>query len=369
MKRSLFSVVLAVVCIAAGYWLGHRGAGGHEEAEPEAEGEKVKPVAMVETVPLEKLSISETDTAYGTVVAQPGEVQSVSVEYESRVVRLLIASGQQVEKDQALIEIEPSPDAKLQFNEATAENESSQQELAQVERSFAMKLAVNSDLQTAKRAAQSAQTKLKSLQSRGLAGRQKLKAEVSGVAGKISVQAGQIVAAGSSLLEIVPAKQIEVRLGVEAEDVGRLEVGQGVKLSAVHKSSTGSIDGKIRLITRQVNATTRLIDIFVALPPESDLMLESYVRGEITIAAKEALVVPRAAVLPNEDKHVLFTVKDGHAVKHEVETGLENSTHVEVIGEGLEAGEQVVTTGNYELEDGMEVQTPRASAETQAPEK
>lgn len=359
MKRFFFSVILAVVCLTGGYWLGHRG-GGHEEAE--AEGEKVKPVAIVETVPLEKSSISEMDTAYGTVVAQPGEVQSVSVEYESRVVRLLIASGQQVEKDQPLIEIEPSPDAKLQLNEATAENESAQQELAQVEQRFAMKLAVNSDLQTAKRAAQSAQTKLKSLQSRGLAGRQKLKAEVSGVAGKINVQAGQIVPAGGPLLEIVPSKQIEVRLGVEAEDVGRLEVGQSVKLSAVHNASTASIEGKIRLITRQVNATTRLIDIFVALPAESDLILESYVQGEITIAAKETLVVPRAAVLPDEDKHVLFTVKEGHAVKHEVQIGLENSTHVEVIGEGLQAGEQVVTTGNYELEDGMEVQTPHASA-------
>src|SRR5438128_1986983 len=145
MKRFLFSTILAVACLGAGFWLGHRGGGAHEEAEAEAEGEKVKRVAIVETVSLEKSSISETETAYGTVVAQPGEVQSVSVEYESRVVRLLIASGQQVEKDQPLIEIEPSPDARLQLLEATAEKEASEQELAQVEQRFAMKLAVNSD--------------------------------------------------------------------------------------------------------------------------------------------------------------------------------------------------------------------------------
>lgn len=362
MKRFLFPAILAVVCAAGGYWFGHRGAGEHDVADAEPGEEASKPVAIVETVPLEKTGINETATAYGSVVAQPGELQSISVEYESRVVRLLIASGQQVEKDQPLIEIEPSPDAKLQLLEAKATREGADQELDQVQQRFALKLAVNQELQTAKRAAQSARTKLQSLESRGLAGRLQLKADLSGVAGKINVQAGQIVAAGSPLLEIVPSKKIEVRLGIKTEDASRLQVGQPVQLSAVHQSNEQNIEGKIRLITRQVNPQTRLIDIFATLPPDSDLLLDSYVRAEIIITAKDALVVPRVAVLPDEGKHALFTIKDGHAVKHEVQLGLENATHVEVTGEGLQAGEQVVTTGNYELEDGMAVQVPPAPA-------
>ena len=360
MRRFVFPSIFAIVFLAAGYWLGHRGSGGAREADDHEEsGDKIEPVAIVETIPLEKSSISETAIAFGTVVAQPGEVLSVSVEYECRVVRLLIASGEQVEKGESLIEIEPSPDAKLQLIEANAEKESAEQELAQVEQRFALKLAVNQDLQTARRAAQSARVKLQSLQSRGLAGRQQLKAELSGVAGKINVQAGQIVAAGSPLLEIVPEKHIEVRLGVESEDASRLEVGQNVQLSAVQNPRARTVEGQVRLITRQVNSSTRLIDVFVALPPDSDLLLDSYLRGEIILSAKEALVVPHAAVLPAEDKHVLFTVKDGHAVKHDVEIGIENATKVEVIGEGLEPGAPVIVMGNYEVTDGMAVQTRR----------
>ena len=362
MKRFLFSAILAVVCAAGGWWFGHRHAGGQDAADAEAGGKAARPVAIVETVPIEKTGINETATAYGTVVAQPGELQSVSVEYESRVVRLLIAPGQQVEKDQALIEIEPSPDAKLQLLEAKAAKEGADQELDQVQQRFALKLAVNQELQTAKRAAQTAQAKLQSLESRGLAGRKQLTADLAGVAGKINVQVGQIVAAGSPLLEIVPLKKIEVRLGIKAEDAGSLQVGQAVQLSAVHQASAGNIEGKIRLITRQVNPQTRLIDIFATLPPDSDLLLDSYVRAEIIIAAKDALVVPRSAVLPDDGKHTLYTIKDGHAVKHAVQLGIENDTHVEITGEGLEAGEQVVTSGNYELEDGMAVQMPHAPA-------
>jgi membrane fusion protein (multidrug efflux system) len=63
-------------------------------------------------------------------------------------------------------------------------------------------------------------------------------------------------------------------------------------------------------------------------------------------------------VLPDGGKHVLFTVKDGKAVKHEVKPGLGTDQLLEVAGGGLQAGDLVVTLGNYELEDGMAVQAP-----------
>jgi membrane fusion protein (multidrug efflux system) len=68
--------------------------------------------------------------------------------------------------------------------------------------------------------------------------------------------------------------------------------------------------------------------------------------------------VPRSAVLPADNKFVLFTVKNGKAVRHEVKVGLTSGDLVEVIADDLTVGDAVVTLGNYELDDGMAIQAP-----------
>jgi len=96
------------------------------------------------------------------------------------------------------------------------------------------------------------------------------------------------------------------------------------------------------------------------LPEGTKLLLDSYVRGEIQRTEKDALVVPRSAVLPNESReYEVFTVENSRAVKHAVKIGAENPKEVQVIAEDLHEGDPVITVGNYELEDGMAVEIPK----------
>lgn len=321
----------------------------------EKEAEKVNPTATVQTMKLEKASIAATVTAYGTVVAQPGELEGVSVQYESKVVRLLVSAGEPVKDEQPLIEIEPSPDTKLQLAQAESAAETTQLQLEQTQRRFDMKLAVNQDLQQAQQEARDAAATLTSLKARGAGERTILKADLTGLLASIDVRIGQIVPAGGPLLSLVPSKQIEILLGVEPADAGRLHEGQKVRISSVNQGGVEG-EGGIRLVTQRVNPETRLVDTFVNVPPDVPLLLDGYVRGEIPVEEKDAFVVPRDAVLPGEDGSVLFTVSDGHAVAHKVVTGLETDTSTEVIGDTLHAGDEVVTVGNYQLEDGMAVE-------------
>ena len=69
------------------------------------------------------------------------------------------------------------------------------------------------------------------------------------------------------------------------------------------------------------------------------------------------MLVPRSALLPSDQGYVLFTVKDGHAVKRTVAVDLQNGTDAAVSGEGLHAGDIAVVQGNLELDDGMAVVT------------
>ena len=239
--------------------------------------------------------------------------------------RLLVSAGEEVEKDQPLIVVEPSPETRLQLENAKTAQEASRRNLAQTEKRFQLKLALNQDLEQAKQAAADADSKLASLERRGIGDPATLKADLAGIVGSIDARIGQLIPAGGPLLAIVPQQKIEVRLGVEPEDAGHLKAGADIRIFAVNQENV-EVNGQLRLVTSRVNPDTRLIDIFVSVPPDAPLLLDGYVRGEITAAETLAFVVPRSAVLPAGDGFELFTVKDGHAVKHEVSPGIETDT-------------------------------------------
>ena len=129
-------------------------------------------------------------------------------------------------------------------------------------------------------------------------------------------------------------------------------------LSALERFKT-EIEGTVRLVTQRVNSPDRLVDVFVSVPQGTKLLLAAYVHGEIIVASRETLVVPRDAVLPDDGSHTLYVVQDHRALKKTVEIGLQTDSQVEVIDPELRDGDQVVTVGNRELADKMQVKVIR----------
>ena len=73
------------------------------------------------------------------------------------------------------------------------------------------------------------------------------------------------------------------------------------------------------------------------------------------MSSTNALVAPKSALLPDGNGYRLFTVENGHAVQHQVQTGQENDTQIEIIADDIKEQDDIVALGNYELEDGMAV--------------
>jgi RND family efflux transporter MFP subunit len=371
--KSWSAWIILVVAIAAaggmGYWLGHRSAAsGKDEAEAGAET-KVEPTATVTVAPLRRATISTDIIAYGTVVVPASEISVVSVPFESRVTKMLVAPGETVTAGQPLVEVEGSAATLLSVEEARNTQAAAERDLEAVKQRYEQKLATNADLYTAENNLRTAQGRLKSLQQGGAGGPAQLKAEAAGIVSKVDVQIGQVVPIGNPLVEVAAQNRIEVHLGVEPEDAELLKAGQAVKLQPIDDADAKPITGKVRLIGQRVDPATRLVDVLVSLPPNTAMLLESFVVGTITRTSAGAMMVPRSAALPNEEGgYELFTVKDGKAVKHVIHIGVENDQDVQVIGEDLKEGDAVVTTGNLELEDGMAVRAQEgAQPATTAP--
>jgi len=341
-------VVVLIVCAIA--WIAQRFGVGKEE-------QKTGPVAQVQVAKVQRKTVTEKVIAYGSVVAQPGKTHSVSIAFETRVRHVLVAPGQFVRENDPLVEIELSPAAQVQFQQAKNAAEAAQKELKQTQERFNLKLATNQDLSAAEKTARDAEAQLTALQRAGAGGDNRVHSDVAGVIAKVNAQDGQIVPPGNPVVEIVAENDIEVKLGVEAEDLSAAQEGAPVTIIPLNDPTAPKVEGTIRLVTRRIDPATRLVDVYVTLPAGTKLFLDGYVRGEIQRTEKNALAVPRSAVLPNESREFeIFTVANNHAIRHTVKIGAENPNEIQVIANDLHEGDPVVTLGNYELEDGMAVE-------------
>jgi membrane fusion protein (multidrug efflux system) len=352
-RMIMIGIAISIIVLAGGYFLLFSKS---PEQTTESNISDLNPVAKVQVTPIKKETIMETITAYGTVVPEPGAVETVSVPYESRIRRIPVTEGQKISKGDILLEVDPSPDAKLQMEQAQRAYTSAEQKLRKVKERVDLKLATKGELLAAEEVFQQAGLQLRSLEQRGIGRERQIRSKGSGIVYKVHVEQGSVMPAGTPLVEMVPQDHIEVHLGVEQEDADRLRQGQTVLVSLVNISQSSDVSGHIRTISRSVNPVSRLVNIFVSLTSPDGFYLGGYVRGKIVIASKKTMVVPRSAVLPEDDHYVLFIVKNGRALKRIVTAGLENHTNIEVTGSNLNLGDLVVSLGNYELKDGMAVQ-------------
>lgn len=69
---------------------------------------------------------------------------------------------------------------------------------------------------------------------------------------------------------------------------------------------------------------------------------------------KNALLVPRLALVEEEGKYFLFAIENGRALKQQVDVGIMQDDVVEIVA-GIEANQQVAIEKAYSLKDNMEV--------------
>lgn len=323
------------------------------EEKPETAPE---PIAQVQTIKLQKSEISETLTVYGTVLPWPDKLQTISVPYTSRIEKVQINEGQLVQQGDALLTLNPGEDAVLQLEQARKELNAALREQQLLQERVRLKLATQQDLVTAQLRAEQAQLMNNNLIHRGINQNQQIKAEHAGIIHLVSVQEGQIVPAGNPLLQLVDQNQWVVRLGIEPEDLERIKLKQEVLIAPVNKTQTQPVKGRIEIITHQIDPVTRLLNVFVRPELNQQLLINDFVQARIIVSSANTLVAPRQALLPDDNAYSLFTIEKGHAVKHQVQVGLENDTQIEVIASDLKEQDDIVVLGNYELEDGMAVE-------------
>jgi len=171
------------------------------------------------------------------------------------------------------------------------------------------------------------------------------------------------VPAGDPLLYVADLTHLQVRAYFDEPDIGKLKVGQTVKIVWDAKPNQEWHGHIAQAPTTVITYGTRNVGECVITVDDAngDLLPNTNVTVTVTTQAKtHVLTVPHEAVHTEGDNNYVYKVVDGHLHKTLVQVGLINLT-LEEITSGLNEGDSVAlgATSEAELSDGLEVKAQR----------
>ena len=183
---------------------------------------------------------------------------------------------------------------------------------------------------------------------------------------------GMRAPSGQILFRIADISTVWVLADVPEHELGLVRVGQPVTVR-VRSLPGRRFSGRIALIYPQVSRETRTTRVRVELPnPDGVLLPDMYAEVEIaTGEGKPVVAVPDDAVIDTGTRQVVILDKgEGRFEPREVKVGARGNGFVE-IREGLEAGDQVVTSANFliDAESNLKAALQSMAAPTAAPEE
>jgi membrane fusion protein (multidrug efflux system) len=317
------------------------------------------PSVLVTTDVARRGEVAEVVVAYGTAAPAIDRVMTLSVPAEGRVMRILTTPGESVHAGQTLIEFQLSAAASSALAQATTALSLARTEQARIERLLAQQLATRDQKAQADKAVADAQTTLDALRREtGAREQNTLGAPFDGVVTAIPVAQGDRVAAGAALITLARNDGMRITVGVEPRDVRRIALGQPAALALLADDASHHA-GKVAKIDKSLNPKTRLVDVDLTL--NDDVLNGEAFRADITVGHVTGWLVPRNAVLDDDDGTSVFQVAAGKAVRVEVKRIGSADDTIAVDGP-IDPSRRIVVEGNYQLTDGIPVRERTASA-------
>ncbi len=191
-----------------------------------------------------------------------------------------------------------------------------------------------------------AQTSLASAQTQY--GNSAIAAGFDGVVSEINAREGMVVYPGTVLGQIIDPWSLQAEVSLDERELAKCQAGQRVYVTVPSLNDTTLI-GSVASVSPVVDPAIRAGTVLVDLPAVPNLRSGATARLEIVTAVyPDELVIPQEAVLIRDNRDMVFVVVDGHADWRYVTLGPEGRGMV-AVEDGVEDGEQVITSGHYSL--------------------
>lgn len=331
----------------------------------------VPPAIAVTTIEAAAVSWHPLLQAIGTLA--PVEGVTLSVDAEGTIVKIMVENGAAVKAGDPLVEFDTSVEV-AQLNAAE-----SRAELAKINVDRAK------DLLSSNALAKSEFDSIAATSKQSIADVAALKAQInkklvrapfSGRVGIRLVNVGEYIPKGRALMPLQKLDPIFANFNVPQRQLSDLTVGQ--KMSVTIDAYPGKIfEGAISAINPEVDSSTRNVSVQATLDNPKEL-LRSGMFAEVQVALPVAdvrVVVPATSIAYAPYGNSVFVVEKMKDAKGNEYLGVRQQVvklgdtrgDLVAIESGVKAGEQVVTSGVFQLRNSAHVQVnntvqPSASA-------
>lgn len=333
----------------------------------------------VETITVKRSDISRQIKSFGNIRAQ--EIVNVIPQVSNRITRIHADLGDTVSQGEVLAEIYDVP-FRDQFQQAKSQLEQSRssyvRDSLQFQRQkelYQKELISSTEYDNARATFESSKAQFEAsranlTQSRENLMNTEITSPVYGVVLSRSVSEGDLATTGQVAYEIANLIGYQCRVYLPYDEWRSVKIGQPVNFRVSNQPNVSG-SGSVTQISPRLDPTTGLGEVVISLTDRGESIYQGVlVESIINVETHEnAVVIPRAALVENvqtliepesntiqlERSYSAFVVQgDSLANRRELKLGIEQGDRIEII-EGLEAGDEVVITGQNSLNDSTKV--------------
>ena len=366
-RKKVFSGIFLVAVLAVATFIVFQANRGSR-----ADTQKGPPAVPVTAVPVVTKTVPVRLTAIGNV--EPYTTVALKARVDGQIVSVRFKEGEEVRQGAVLFEIDPRPfAAALKQSQANLLKDQALLDRAnQQEARYKDLLAKNfisadayeqvrTNAETAKATVAADQAAIES--SRLSLEYCTIRAPVTGYAGRIQIQQGNLVKANDvnplvTINQIVPVYASFSVPEQNIADIRKYQANGELRVQATFTNAAHApIAGKLSFLDNSADMTTGTIKLKAEFPnTDKALWPGQFVNVVLTLYdQKDAIVAPSAAVQNGPNGQYVFVVKpDLTAELRSIKIGRAEGDDT-VVASGLKPGEQVVTVGQVRLAPGTRV--------------
>ena len=181
-----------------------------------------------------------------------------------------------------------------------------------------------------------------------------LKADRDGVVAALFAEAGQVVAAGQSILTLVGTDELEAEINVPENRVADVKVGDKALVYLWASGNDKKMDGVVREVAPMADSISGTYRVRVAVKANQAAMalgmtasVELPGLSGMKNAGTDVFEVPLTAVYQDGEAPQVWVVRDGKTVRVPIRIIATGRDNVKI--SGIKAGEQVVIKGVHRL--------------------
>ncbi len=352
MKKIIIAIVVIVASLVLiGFVLTNNKK--ENEAKTAVVAEKNDSVSVkIDTVKTEEVSLDFVSNGN----FEPVQELQFSAEKSGKITKILAKEGDFVSVGQTLA-IVRSDVINVNAQNANAIYQNAVSDYSRFENAFKTGGVTKQQVDQAKLAMVNAKSQL--TQANINVGDTRIKAPISGFINKKYIEVGSIITGmpATALFDIVNVSKLKLKVNVSESQVASLKVGTAIKVTAsVYPDKT--FNGKVTFIAAKADGTLNFpVEIEIANNASKDLKAGMYGTAEFASnqQKKSLKIVPRNAFVGSVSSNQIFVIENGNAKLKTVTAGRILGDKVEILN-GLKDGEQVIVTGQINLQDGSKVE-------------